>query len=477
LKKLSNFKTILYISLAFHIFAAIFSTGFQHFDEHFQIYEFLNFKLGNIPSSNLPWEFREQIRPWFQVFTYFGVYKALGVVGINSPFFFAFVIRFLTSLFGLFALTRLIPLLKIWIPEKKYQIMTWGFLNLSWFVPYIQTRTNSESFGISFFLWGMSVFILSLENKKDYVKAGLFSGLLFGLSYLSRSQMAFVVAFLWFWGLFIKRGSAKMLISCAFTIIVGIGLGVLFDYWGYGNWTFSTWHYFRTNFLEGVITTVKQYPWWWYFRLAFNRGIPPVSLPLIIATVWGWWKYRKHPLTWATLPLFAFHCYVGHKELRYIFPVIVLIPIYFGFFLRDYSQKVEELYKKKSVRFLWKFVLTVNFLFLLVATFRAANPSVDFYKFIWNNKDIKEITVHGENPYTMLGLPLEFYKKKELKIMMSDTYPVKGYTFFNKGRFVKEMEKHSQCELIYLTYPKWILKFNIGNWISRSRVWSLYKCL
>ncbi|CBW25310.1 putative transferase membrane protein [Halobacteriovorax marinus SJ] len=478
MKNLNNYKSILYISLLFHVLAAVFSTGFQHFDEHFQIYEFLNFKLGNIPSSNLPWEFREQIRPWFQVFIYFLIYKPLSIFGVESPFVFAFIFRLFTSLFGLFALTRVWPLIKIWIKGERYQLLTWAMLNLTWFVPYIQVRTNSESFGISFFLWGMSVFLLAAVERKNLVYAGLFSGLLFGFSYLSRSQMAFMVAFLWFWGMFINKSGAKLLISSAITILVAIGLGVLFDYWGYGNLTFSTWHYFRTNFLEGIMSSVKQYPWWWYFRLALNRGIHPVSLPLIIVTVWGWWKLRKHPLTWATLPLFIFHCYVGHKELRYIFPIIILTPIFCGLFISTYRDKIEELYKKKWLRGIWKFCVYVNFLFLIIATFRAANPSVDFYKFVWKS-EIKTLNVHGENPFTMLGLPLEFYKKKDLVINEVKSFPAEGehYLFFNKGRFVKEMEKHTRCELIYLTYPKWVLKFNIGNWISRSRVWSIYKCL
>ena len=32
-----NYKSILIISISFHFVAAIFSTGFHHFDEHFQI--------------------------------------------------------------------------------------------------------------------------------------------------------------------------------------------------------------------------------------------------------------------------------------------------------------------------------------------------------------------------------------------------------------------------------------------------------
>lgn len=478
-----NFKNIFYVSLAFHLFTTIFSTGFQHFDEHFQIYEFLNFKLGNIPSSNLPWEFQSQIRPWFQVFIYFLFQKTINFVGITSPFISAFVFRLVTSLLGLYSLTKLYPLIKRWIPEEKYQIQTWAFLNLCWFVPYIQTRTNSESFGASFFILGLSIFVLAVEDKKNLFLAGVTSGIFFGLSYLSRSQMCFAVAFIWIWGLIFNKEQWKTLLGSALSIVLVIAVGALFDFWGYGEWTFSTWNYFKANFLDGVLKTHSQFPWYWYLRWAYTRGIAPISIPIIIATLWGWWKLKKHPLTWATFPFFLFHSYVGHKELRFIFPMILLTPIYLGLFVFRFKDKVNSLNEKKWFRGIVKFIIGVNFLFLIIASFRAANPSANFYQYVWNNPEVKEIKVHGENPYTMLGLPLEFYKDKSLKITQVENLEeylsnLQGeeFLFFNKGRFVSQMEGNKICSLQYLTYPKWVLKFNIGNWISRSRVWSLYKC-
>ena len=48
-----------------------FSTGFQHFDEHFQILEFVNLKWGGIRGESLAWEYREKIRPWFQPWLFY----------------------------------------------------------------------------------------------------------------------------------------------------------------------------------------------------------------------------------------------------------------------------------------------------------------------------------------------------------------------------------------------------------------------
>lgn len=476
-----SLKKILMVALFFHVMAAIFSSGFQHFDEHFQITEFLNYKLGGISGGELAWEFREKIRPWFQVFLYYNVYSILDLVGVSSPFIHVFFWRLFTSLLGLYSLYFFYPVLKKWFNgDTRKSEFTFMLMTLSWFVPYIFVRTSSESLGISFFLMGASIF-LRLQNTNKSLLYALLAGLFFGLSYQARFQMAAMVAPLWFWALFTKNVSLKNCSMVAVGVLAGIGSGLLFDYWGYGVWNFSLWHYFRTNFQEGIMDKVQQYPFWWYLRLSLNRGIPPVSLPLLLATLFGWWKFRKHALTWMTLPLFLFHSWVGHKELRYIFPIIIFTPVFLSMLIFEYNEKVREFFEKKWFRGLVKFVVGVNILFLFIATFRAANPSVNFYQFLWHNPEIKKIYAHVEDPFFMLGLPIKFYKRKDQEVEIfkevKDLGDLKGkYLFFRKGRDLMAFENNPQCELLYLTYPRFALNFNVGNWLSRSRVWSLFHC-
>lgn len=465
-------KKITLVSIALHLIAAYFSTGFHHFDEHFQITEFVNLKLGGTSGADLPWEFREQIRPWFQPFVYFHIYKVFNFLGLENPFAHVFIWRLLTGLFGVFALVSFRPVLKDWFKEDKFYVLAWAFLNLSWFVPYIQVRTSSESIGISFFLLGMSQFL-----RADKKRNGFLAGLFFGLSYLARFQMALPVAILWFWGVFFRKVKINTLVLSACAILLMIGMGVAFDYWGYGNWTFSLWHYFRTNFLEGIMSNVKQYPPYWYIRWALLRGIPPVSLPLIIVTFWGWWKYKSHPLTWATIPLFLFHSAVGHKELRYIYPVIILAPVYLVFFIQSYQTFFEKSWVKK----LSKFLIALNFIILIGSCLKPANPSVNFYKFVWSHPEIKSLQALHESPYTMLGLKLKFYKPEGFQDSVvqkidESKFNEGSYIFFNRGHHFFEWSKKENCELKYLSYPEWTLNYNIGNWMSRSRVWSLFFC-
>ncbi len=467
-----SIKKIFLISCLIHLIASIFSSGFHHFDEHFQIYEFLNFKLGQTPAQDLPWEHREMVRPWIQVYFYLGIQKAISFLGIQSPFIFAFIFRLITSFFGLYSIYCFIPVLREWFKKEESFKLSLVLLNFCWYIPYIQTRTNAESMSTSLFLIGMSLF-LQIQQRESYFTSFV-SGVFLGASYLVRYQLALMTAFLWFWALIFKKIKLQYLAIIAVSILLMIGFGILTDYWGYGKWTFAPLNLFTSNFTDGRLEGSGVSPFWYYIKKSLFSGIPPVSLPLIIATFWGWYKKWKHPLTWATLPLFLFHSYIGHKELRYIFPVIVMCTIYSVYFFEQYRDKVLSYPKTLKV------IVSINILFLVISIFRAANPSVKFYQFIWNHPEIKKIVTEVENPFTMLGLNIHYYKRENISIEkvtnFKDRIHSDEYHFFNRGHYIFKMESYPHCKSIFMAYPKWSLKFNIGNWLSRSRVWSLYKC-
>lgn len=471
-----KFKQLLIISLFIHVWASYFSTGFQHFDEHFQIMEFLNLKWGGITSEQLPWEYHDQIRPWLQTFIYYIIAAPFKFLGIKNPFFYAWFFRFWTGLLGWYATVHFLNVLKVWFKED-FKLQKWGFiiLNFLWFAPFVHVRTSSESLSISFFMIGTTLFLTKRSRWWLFL-----AGVLWGLTYHARFQMALPVAFIWFHCLIIEKGSFKKLVFSALGVLFSLGLGTVIDYWGYGNWNFALWHYYRTNFIEGRLENTGHSPIYEYVRWGVLRGIPPFSLVLIFASVWGWIKYWRHPLTWITLSLFLFHSLIGHKEVRYLFPSMLLAPLFLLYLYRDHETKLRELWEKKSFRYFINFCLSLNFLALVFANTKPVNPSVNFYSFLWGEKGIQKIYAKDESPFTMLGLDIEFYKKPgfEVEVWKDDSsFDEKGkYVFLRKGSEFFNFKAKSNCENLFLAYPQWLLKFNIGNWMSRSRVWSLFYC-
>lgn len=475
----TSLKTFIWLSLFIHLIGSFFSTGFQHFDEHFQILEFVNLKWGGIRGESLAWEYREKIRPWFQPWLFYLFSYPFKVLGVKNPFFFACYFRILSGVLGWFSVLYFFKIVKIWFKNNGL-LQKWGYLllNFLWYIPFIHVRTSSESLSISLFLIGSALF-LSSQKKYQFFLAGI----LWGLTYHARFQMALPVASLWISYLIFSRkesGSLGRLSLSAVGVIVAIGVGTVIDYWGYGEWSFSLWHYYRTNFQEGILANFKQYPWYWYIRWGFFRGIPPVSLILVPVTFLGWIKYWKHPLTWMTFPLFFFHSLVGHKEVRFLFPCMVITPLFLLFFYRDYQEKIKRYWEKRWLRSFISFCIFVNLGALTVATLKPVNPSVNFYSYLWGNKEVNKIYAKEESPFTMLGLDIEFYKKPNFSVEIwkpNTNFDEKGkFVFLRKGKDFFEYQAKKHCENLFLAYPEWLLHFNVGNWMSRSRVWSLFKC-
>ena len=463
--KLDNWsiKRIFSLAAVVHVIAAIFSEGFFQFDEHFQILEFLGHKLNGTSASDLPWEFKEQIRPWFQVFLYYLVLAPLNLIGLDSPFVQATVLRILTSLVSLWGVYSLRFLFNENV--NKFKIYSIALL-FSWFIPVIHARASSENLSAAFIFVGIGFLMKSL--KKDHFLLGMLAGLFLGMGYLVKSQLAIAVAFLWFRLVIFNFKSWRTSVSIAVAILVTIGLGFLVDKWGYGEWTFSTWNYFNVNILENRVSGFGIDPWWYYFKLTFMKGIPLISLPYILGSFFYWYKCWKSPITWLTAPFFFIHCLIGHKELRFIFLVVLLAPYM--------SISVLYAYEKFSTRWIKLFVI-LNLVILIPASLKSANSSIRFFKHI-SSSDIQEFQAHGENPYSMVGLKMNFYFPDNLKVTVFKDKPEdkEGYIFFRSGKKYFEYSERKDCQLEYLSYPQWSLNFNIGNWIGRSRVWSLWKC-
>ena len=144
----------------------------------------------------------------------------------------------------------------------------------------------------------------------------------------------------------------------------------------------------------------------------------------------------------------------------------------------QHKDQIHKWWEKRSFRYFINLCLTVNVVTLVIASTKPVNPSVNFYSYLWDQKAITKIYAKDESPFTMLGLDIEFYKKPGFQVeIWNDTVEESGkYIFLRTGVDYFEFAKNENCEALYLAYPEWILHFNIGNWLSRSRVWSLFKC-
>ena len=118
------------------------------------------------------------------------------------------------------------------------------------------------------------------------------------------------------------------------------------------------------------------------------------------------------------IPFLLIHFLIGHKELRFLFPLINIIPLFIVLALQELEKKKFKkiglyLQGKKFRWFIYLFLI-VNSIYLINICFRPADYYVSLYQFIYKNyKDVKtELIFSNEDPYLRAPEPANFYKSK-----------------------------------------------------------------
>jgi phosphatidylinositol glycan class B len=471
-------KNYIYIlSILVLIITAFFSSGYYHFDEHFQILEFAGLKLNMTVAANLPWEYTYQMRPAIQPAIVVLVFKFFNVLGVNNPFRIAFVLRILSAavsftgmylIYKAFCRSILDDTLKLWFMLLSF------FL---WFMIFNNVRFSSENWSGSIFLIGFSlIYIKQSEGKRHF----FYVGMLLGLSFLFRYQTGFLIAGFILWHLLIK----KEILNTLF-LILGVmalfGAGVLIDRWFYGNWTLTTWNYFNQNILQNRVSDFGIRHWWYYFERVFVEGIPPFSLIYIASFVLFFIFKRKDLLTWTLLPFLLVHFIIGHKEIRFLFPVIGFLPVIIIKSVAIIQERwngafPEKRFVKKSAMLFW----AVNLIFLIMIAFTPADGQISLYRKVYSDYESPAIMYYTkDNPYNRV-LDINFYKRANLEIVQIDSIGKIDQNANSKQLFVTKDKNtindlRTEKRLVYSTFPDWIRIFNFNNWMARTNCWYVYE--
>jgi GPI mannosyltransferase 3 len=321
----SSVRRHLAVTLLVTCVTAWFSIGYFAIDEYFQVLEPVRFALGQSESFTLPWEIREQLRPMLQPFLYFAIAK---VLGLRDAFVLGFVCRVVTGLACVGALSLYVRTTLPWFASDDEKRLHLRVATLAGFLPYLFVRTSSETFSLAA---ATAAFALLLQGatSPDWTLVArprrlFLVGLLFGIAFEARYHTAFLTLAMLVWMRRVSRAPWRSLATVAGGGLAALVLGAFADRWGYGAWTFPAWRYFETNILEGAASYFgSDPPFAFFWILPANVFLPVVGALLVLAVV-AWWRERRHPLTWATLPFFLVHNLIGHKEERFVFPIALL---------------------------------------------------------------------------------------------------------------------------------------------------------
>lgn len=458
-------------SLFTHILAAIVSTGYHHADEHFQILEPLGWKLGLYGAQDLAWEFTEKIRPGLQIGIGYGVAKILMALGLYNPFTLTATLRQITGLLW-WLLTW--AFYKKWSVEFKQPFQVKALLLFSvilWFLPYLHVRYSSESWGGLAFFTGLYV---CLYSDKGIVKKGMrymVGGLLMGLSFYFRFQMGFAIIGFLGWLLWSKKLEWSSFFGLIIGAIVAVVIGTVADCWLYGEWLISPYNYFYQNIIAGKAAGFGTSPFYSYIPYFVKHAFFPIGILLLILLGIGAFASYKSPYTWVLVAFVLAHSTVAHKELRFMFPMVAILPYLLTKGLVEVIQwrkNTNPLVIKYGVRWF----ITINCVLMGLTMLKPASEQEALFKafYLVHNKDKDVRIAFAEKDPFDNGLQMNFfrycddcfYKWGEEETIGKDIYM---YTYE-----INNLPNDSRAfaKLKYSTAPIVAEALNFNNWQERT---------
>ncbi|MDP2236598.1 MAG: hypothetical protein Q8J88_09210 [Bacteroidales bacterium] len=324
LEKQFSFSKVVFVA-AFVLFVvhAYTNIGYFHADEHYQIIEFAGIKLGSHQSADLAWEYKEASRQTIQPAIAYVLFMGAGFFHVNDPYILAFLLRLLTALVALSAIAFFVKNVQPMVaPESGKTLIFLSFF--LWFIPAVNVRFSSESWSGIFILF-MLAMILG-ERKSNRYKH-LVVGLFMGLAFLFRFQSAFLSLGVIAWLLTIKRIAFRDFIALTFGGAITLVFGFLVDSWFYGKLVFTPWTYFDKQILQGIAAGFGESEWWFYLWEILRAPTIPFGILIASSLIIIIFRRPKSILLWAILPFIIGHSFVAHKEVRFLLPLVNLVPL------------------------------------------------------------------------------------------------------------------------------------------------------
>jgi phosphatidylinositol glycan class B len=462
----------IYWGLFFHLLAIIFTKGFYRHDEQREVLQVVGHALGFYDASYLSVQFHAMIRPWLQPLMYVLPSKLYLILFKPDPFHLAVLYRLISSVIGVASLWVLYKCFEERFKEAVYQNWYFFFAAFLWFIPFIHARTSNENLCSSFFIFGL-YYLIKDSSASGHWNRALIAGFMFGISFILRFQMAVMIAPTVLWFLIFKRYSFKkyLLLSLSFLLFVGISTAI--DSYYYGKFTFAPYNYFYINIVQKYAAEFGVSPWYDYFVQGFKEGVPPLSILFIFTYIILWIRFPMSLMTWITLPFFIVHCLIGHKEFRFLFPMILLLPAIFTMLIQDFKLQIKRL---------WIILFQVfNIPLLIFFTMTSASSMMSYYEYLYyKTEPVTKVFVSG--PFEDFT---KFYLKNDIKYVVYSPTEVPqlaksdARTYFLTRTLSEQHDvlNQSQCRIDFSLYPQWIYELEFIKKRRTFRSYSLIECV
>lgn len=471
-KSFNNFTTKHYLFFAtiLYLIFAYFNYGHNTGDEYSQIYEFAAYKIGYVNYADLRlWEYDNHMRPGFQVWIVYELYQFMHLFNPDvSIFGLNYIIQAGSALLSIFACYLSFNVLAKDFRHNYSKLFV--ILSLfTWLGIYTSLHFNGENISGKLYFISVLLILLALDRKHWFYF--VLSGLIFGMAFASRFQITFSALGVFIWLIIGKRISLKHMLILLLSSLISIGIfNVVIDHWFYNAWTFTAYNYYYQNIVTGTMNTFGTDPFYTYIPMIL--GYFPWGPIYVVATIWFIYRHPKHIFTFAILPFFVIHSIIGHKEVRFMLPMIAFMPYIITAWL-DKINFIDKLHNKKSYRVTSKVIIWLNCIAFITMLIPAATE-IGGWRYI--SEHYKQNTTIYYN--ASKDRKLLFYIKPNIKLI-----PINNSSEINCKNTpnclylldADRVESNVPGELKYSFFPLWMAKYNYNNWMKNIGHFNIYE--
>jgi phosphatidylinositol glycan class B len=320
-----------------------------------------------------------------------------------------------------------------------------------------------------------------IYNYSDTAKNNLLITALIATAILIRYQMLLPFLIIGFWQLLFNK-ERNILVQITIGIALSFFTGLFIDFNFYGTWTVPLYNY-ASMVVTGSGPDFGSEPWYFYLLQLSTKSFLPIGLLLIVAYIFYWIKNPKSIITWLTLSYFIIHCFLPHKELRFLFPMLFFCPVVIGFLIETIAAGVKEKWVFQSFKVTLYALAIINLIIAEVVIFLPASPGIAIANYLQNNIQNKSVLIHTpySNPYNPFeSIPIKFYGNENIETVKIDNaallpdtvLSIKSKQFLCMRKADYDLNKtylnQKGFNLIYAAIPTSIIKWNAGIWFTNN---------
>ncbi|HLG39422.1 MAG TPA: hypothetical protein VI461_07125, partial [Chitinophagaceae bacterium] len=317
-------------------------------------------------------------RPTIQIYLFTAWHSVMQFLNITNPYTELTILRIILGLLMYITFNAIaIYYFKNGTRKILYGVLL--ILNFSWFLPYAKVQFSSEIVSALFFFGTALLYDVKKDKHPNFAFLVLI-GFLFSLAFYFRFQAGFFLAGFGIWLIWVQK-KIKHLFPLAAGFIIGALINTWLDYEFYHRMVITPYEYYYTNIVDKRAASFGTSSFLRYIGLFIAVvTVPPISLFLFYYAVKSFFKNYKHLLFLTAMAFIVVHCLVGHKEERFMFPVLFILPVWIGWGLPSFVNYYSAC--KKIIRYFIKglliFSVAINFLVLILLISNPYSQSIHF---------------------------------------------------------------------------------------------------